>query len=1068
MATIIELRATDAGIVDLAGNTWETHGDGITFEKDCPFGGKKITVAMGSYLTLPAGALPALDNLETHDWTFSFWCNLSKSSQPWATMLNGFRYVRYQRLGLSTSGSGKPHIVFQGSWAPPGANDCLFEADHHVAFVHTKDDGMYRIFVDGNLSYSTKNTSQEFYFNKGGTSLFKESNGDNNASAAGDFWDICFLLDRAEWTDTFTPPTTYLGSDTSTKALLLFDQSTTFDSCGNTWKESGSPSISSDHAKQASALQVTGSDYITLDGSIELGGQDFTIDCWCYYDGDAPQNSMHMLFGLSTSSTNMSSGNSIYVSAGNNSNRLVGNCMQWVSNSGQHLISNKLRHVAMVYEHEKGRARLYVDGELDTTYNGTIARKTFVNVSIGGNPYARANWIGAIDNFRITDGVARWTENFTPPETIGEAKDLSYWSLNRALYKEEAGYADILRHVDGVLIDILRGVASTQQEQVDINRAVWTPEVSSVDVNRSVAVTLDIERLVQSSRAGYFDSSLGIQKKELGYTDVDRRVFVLYDVLRHVQNNEHVHFDVHRDIFHPETFCADTHRCIMVEKSGYLDIHRHLDKLEVRYSDVLMVIPRQITVQDGIQRMGDKPIRSVSLSIAEGTLSDTVTMEIAGELLPGEYIQGGLLDYHFRNFKIERTTHTDLIQTVSSMYDFEKLLYVTYTYPEYDDTKEPMASYHAGQIASKLGMNLVQRYEDFTPDTNYSGARVTYQNLLSSIFGWFTDLPWRKINVFLRDGTIYFLQRGLEFNTVDITDIPHSRPQITRELWRGYPEIVVTKGVSSVGHHHGVYELGYTGIIRCGDRSITYRNGLVTREDDSLGTTTYEYEHSETYPKDGAPYYNYARVKKRSRVNRDGSESVTTISYDEKPVRARNGMVTQTSLASCEKTVSTDKDGNVTENVSYNVQLGSTGQVQTDSATAAEETITYANMAGYGAVASNPNPFKQRQINVALGMSFHDDTSNLSGILQESPFPILDEHLIERYYNEIVAHYGRVQETLQIDLKPVVVGGKIGIEHIIDFTDQVRYMGNTYFLVSNEVKSDSRSFTESLTLVRWL
>ena len=55
-------------------------------------------------------------------------------------------------------------------------------------------------------------------------------------------------------------------------AYLPFDTSTTADLCGNTWTAYNAPTIVNNLAVFSGANQ-----YLELDGTITLGGQDFTI-----------------------------------------------------------------------------------------------------------------------------------------------------------------------------------------------------------------------------------------------------------------------------------------------------------------------------------------------------------------------------------------------------------------------------------------------------------------------------------------------------------------------------------------------------------------------------------------------------------------------------------------------------------------------------------------------------------------------------------------------------------------------------------------------------------------------
>ena len=80
---------------------------------------------------------------------------------------------------------------------------------------------------------------------------------------------------------------------------------------------------------------------------------------------------------------------------------------------------------AIVYD--TGTFLFFVDGILidSLTYTSFNPTQTWT-LYIGGNAYAKGNastspnsglngFVGTIDEFRISDGIARWTRNFTPP-----------------------------------------------------------------------------------------------------------------------------------------------------------------------------------------------------------------------------------------------------------------------------------------------------------------------------------------------------------------------------------------------------------------------------------------------------------------------------------------------------------------------------------------------------------------------------------------------------------------------------------------------------------------------------
>ena len=89
-------------------------------------------------------------------------------------------------------------------------------------------------------------------------------------------------------------------------------------------------------------------------------------------------------------------------------------------------------------------------------------------------------------------------------------------------------------------------------------------------------------------------------------------------------------------------------------------------------------------------------------------------------------------------------------------------------------------------IANALGLKTYIKIQDFknTQLENYIDNYTTYLDILTSAYSWSSKLPHRQINVFIRDDTLYVLQRGLEDDVYDITDIAHSEPEMEQSLMR--------------------------------------------------------------------------------------------------------------------------------------------------------------------------------------------------------------------------------------------------------------------------------------------
>lgn len=205
----------------------------------------------------------------------------------------------------------------------------------------------------------------------------------------------------------------------SVKLLLPMDGSngsttfTDYSSLGATATLTGSPTISTAQSKfgGASAL-FNGSNYISYPSSsgYNITG-DFTIEMWYY-----PTSSGYpTLFDHSVDATYAP-----YFNLANYYGRLylyyasgAGTCSGYLSSSANMSTNNTWYHVALVRSGSTLKA--YVNGTAgDTPITCTASYSETATFDVGGGGYT-AGTVGYIDDFRFTNGVARYTSNFTAP-----------------------------------------------------------------------------------------------------------------------------------------------------------------------------------------------------------------------------------------------------------------------------------------------------------------------------------------------------------------------------------------------------------------------------------------------------------------------------------------------------------------------------------------------------------------------------------------------------------------------------------------------------------------------------
>jgi hypothetical protein len=221
----------------------------------------------------------------------------------------------------------------------------------------------------------------------------------------------------AVYTANFTPPTAPLTAITNTSLLLNFTNAGIFDATAkNDLETVGNAQISTAQSKWGGAsiaFDGTG-DYLPFRGNTApasytgFGTGNFTIEGWVYCTSAASANNGIFDARYSAAAT----GPLLYYIPGtglfmfyNGSNRI----------SGGTFTINTWVHVALV--RSSAVTKLYINGtQTGGDYSDTNNYTSGVNAGFVGTFYdGTGNWNGYIDDFRVTNGIARYTANFTAP-----------------------------------------------------------------------------------------------------------------------------------------------------------------------------------------------------------------------------------------------------------------------------------------------------------------------------------------------------------------------------------------------------------------------------------------------------------------------------------------------------------------------------------------------------------------------------------------------------------------------------------------------------------------------------
>ena len=521
------------------------------------------------------------------------------------------------------------------------------------------------------------------------------------------------------------------------------------------------------------------------------------------------------------------------------------------------------------------------------------------------------------------------------------------------------------------------------------------------------------------------------------------------DTSRKVTSSCSVHADTLRDIriVKKITVTSDTERRIGRCGTVLVDTKRTLVKQSRILADTRIEIPHTLTYAE----FRERGIRSFSVMLGELSLSDNIQLETVNPLSIGVCVEGRVMDYAFR-FLVEETSQRGIVQSVKGTYSKDTLLYT----PLHIYVERAKVSRYAAEIASALGLRLHRLTDDFTPSQNFEGSGMTYHDFIAALFGWTAKLPQRQINVFIRGDTLHIIQRGMEESVVDITNWPHAQPTIERKLLRSVWHSANNNHESGAHNEEDTAPVPFTGTISFKEISRTYANGFLVRETNENGYSTYAYDGE------------YLAEKRTHNV--DGSTSRTDYAY------ASTGRDVYL-FKEWERTTEAVNDGKKhteydwedwsrekgTERITYHAPLGY-GWYAT---TVYVDGVLEGSSLSQGKPGGKASQFTVEQSNLSLGAHYaSDDTLPYSSLI-DTEFPVVGAEYLQLLTREIEWLNRKTQETVTVEIRARIQNGISDIDHIVDFTERIRFEGHEYFLQSNTVELTPRLLRQTIKMVRW-
>jgi hypothetical protein len=345
----------------------------------------------------------------TGDFTVECWVYPTVNArQDWIDITNGI-----QRVLLYYSGS---NIIFYS--VAPNAAVITGPAMSLNVWTHlaiSKRSGSSRLFVNGIQAGSTYTTNQD-YAASAAVTIGKDSAG--STVVTGYMSNVRIVKGTGLYASNFVPQNTPLTAVTNTSLLLnatnagIYDASTinNFETAGN--------------AQVNTSIKIYGLSSVSFDGtgdclitynrlSSSFGTGSFTVEAWIYPTSVAADNSIAGGLGATNGDWMFGLRDANQLSWGRNH-------IGWdITTSGVSFAANTWYYVAV--SRSGTTLRIFVNGIQRASATNTTAYNIGTALAVGARQ-ATTNVFGPgvffngyIQDFRITNGIGRYTSNFTPP-----------------------------------------------------------------------------------------------------------------------------------------------------------------------------------------------------------------------------------------------------------------------------------------------------------------------------------------------------------------------------------------------------------------------------------------------------------------------------------------------------------------------------------------------------------------------------------------------------------------------------------------------------------------------------
>lgn len=378
------------------------------------YGGSMYLDGAGDYLNLPAGT--GL-NLTTSDMTIEAWV------YPTARVTNSAYIISQSSYGvgsdfgfwITSTGTLQFYMTTGGANIVTSTGTVPLYAWTHVAV--SRSGTSFKLFING-ITDGTLTSSVSITNSFTPTTIGNSTNNTGSVYFPGYIANLRVVRGSAVYTANFTPPTTPVTAISGTQLLLNATNGGIIDAAGIADYETVA------NAQVSTSVVKYGTGSIAFDGTGDylvpwnastwaFGTGDWTIECWVYFNSVA---STQYVFDTRANATS-TSGVALNLSSTAFPVITVNNVTLFTSSTA--IAATTWTHVALVKS--SGTITLYLNGTKPVTGSGASSTSLTdqyltIGTSIGNRDATATNHMnGYIDDFRITNGYARYTTNFTAP-----------------------------------------------------------------------------------------------------------------------------------------------------------------------------------------------------------------------------------------------------------------------------------------------------------------------------------------------------------------------------------------------------------------------------------------------------------------------------------------------------------------------------------------------------------------------------------------------------------------------------------------------------------------------------